>query len=312
MNYIFKGKWISNDVFCSEHRNQHILFRRKFSVSLAFREAKLYISADDYYKLYINGTFVAQGPSPSYHFQYNYNEIDVTQYLRVGENQIAVHTLYQGLINRVWQSGDFRHGLICDLLVDGCAVLVSDGDFLVANHSGYRESGTCGYDTQFLESYDSRAKEVGFERPDFDDGGWQAASICRFDDHILTAQKSYMLEFEEILPKRVQERENRVLYDFGSNYVGYLSVKAKGNAGDEIMVRCAQELNEDGSLRYRLRANCMYEEKWILADGESMLDQFDYKAFRYAELIYPDSATVETAVFRVRHYPFTLHAKLKN
>lgn len=331
MNYIFKGKWISNDVFsqikprnvfhrqleklsldCSEHRNQHILFRRKFSVSLAFREAKLYISADDYYKLYINGTFVAQGPSPSYHFQYNYNEIDVTQYLRVGENQIAVHTLYQGLINRVWQSGDFRHGLICDLLVDGCAVLVSDGDFLVANHSGYRESGTCGYDTQFLESYDSRAKEVGFERPDFDDGGWQAASICRFDDHVLTAQKSYMLEFEEILPKRVQARENRVLYDFGSNYVGYLSVTAKGNAGDEIMVRCAQELNEDGSLRYRLRANCMYEEKWILADGESMLDQFDYKAFRYAELIYPDSATVETAVFRVRHYPFTLHAKLKN
>ena len=79
----------------------------------------MYISADDYYKLYINGHFVTQGPTPSYHWQYNYNAIDVTAYLKPGRNVIAVHTLYQGLINRTWQSGDQRHGLIMDLEVDG-------------------------------------------------------------------------------------------------------------------------------------------------------------------------------------------------
>ena len=36
-----------------------------------------------------------------------------------GENTIAVHTYYQGLINRVWISGDGRHGLLLDLVVDG-------------------------------------------------------------------------------------------------------------------------------------------------------------------------------------------------
>lgn len=330
MKHDFKGKWISDSVFsklqprnvffrqlervsldCSEHRNQHILFRKKLLLTGPFKDAKIYISADDYYKLYINGRFVAQGPSPSYHFQYNYNEIDVTDYLNAGENVIAVHTLYQGLINRVWQSGDLRHGLICDLVVDGVTVLVSDESFLVAHHTGYSEMGVCGYDTQFLEQYDSRSREVGFERPDFDDSNWHSACVCEFDDHVLTEQKSHMLEFEEIQPKQIRADGKSVLYDFGSNYVGYLLVSAKGKSGDEVIIRCAQELNDDGSLRYNLRANCVYEEKWIIADGESVLDQFDFKAFRYVELEYPETVTVKNVRVHARHYPFTLKTQLK-
>jgi len=330
MAHEFKGKWITDSVFstiqprnvfhrqldrlsldCSEHRDQHILFRKKLLLTGSFEDAKMYISADDYYKLYINGKFVAQGPAPSYHFQYNYNEIDVSSYLKSGDNLIAVHTLYQGLINRVWQSGDLRHGLICDLVVDGETVLKSDESFLVAYHTGYSEMGVCGYDTQFLEQYDSRSREVGFERPDFDDTAWGFACASRFDDHLLTEQKSHMLEFEEINPKPIRTEGKSVLYDFGSNYVGYLSLSAKGNAGDEVIIRCAQELNADGTLRYNLRANCVYEEKWILADGESVLDQFDFKAFRYVELEYPENVTVESVVLVARHYPFTLKTQLK-
>ena len=107
------------DLPCDEHRNRHILFRKAFHYDSSIDSARIYISADDYYKLYINGQFVAQGPAPSYHFNYNYNIVDVTPYLKKGENLIAVHTLYQGLINRVWQSGDNRHGLILDLVIDG-------------------------------------------------------------------------------------------------------------------------------------------------------------------------------------------------
>ena len=224
---------------------------------------------------------------------------------------IALHTLYQGLINRVWQSGDLRHGMICDLVLDGETVMFSDESFLTACHTGYCETGICGYDTQFLEQYDSRAEEVGFDRIDFDDSRWEHASVSLFDDHVLTAQKSYMLEFEDIAPKNIKINENRIFYDFGSNYVGYLSLTAKGRSGDKIIIRCAQELNDDGSLRYGLRANCKYEEEWILSEGISVLDQFDYKAFRYAEIILPEGVEILTASMRVRHYPFTLKAKMR-
>lgn len=330
MSYQFQGKWISSEEFaalaprnvfhrqlqplaldCSEHRNRHILFRKRFCIDTDFKSARILITADDYYMLYVNGRFVGQGPAPSYHFQYNYNEIDLTAYLVKGENVIAVHTLYQGLVNRVWQSGDNRHGLICDLLVDGCCALASDEGFLVQVHTGYAESGMCGYQTQFLETYDCRAPEVGFERPDFDDSDWANASICAYDDHTVTAQQSAMLVFENIAPVQTRAESNRVVLDFGATYVGYLGAVAIGSAGEVITVRCGQELGEDGSVRYTLRANCVYEESWILGDGESTLCWFDYKSFRYAELILPEGAQLLCATLRARHYPFALKTALK-
>ena len=336
MNYKFKGNWITNNEFCNlkprnvfhkqlekvtlpcdEHRNRHILFRKKFCCEIT-KNAKIYISADDYYKLYINGNFVAQGPAPSYHFNYNYNIIDVSKYLKNGENIIAVHTLYQGLINRVWQSGDNRHGLILDLNIDGETIIKSDQSFKTAIHTAYTEMGICGYDTQFLERYDSNAKEVNFALLDFDDSTWEYAQINNYADHKLTMQKSGRLEFERVLPTAVQNYEkhiktqnNGIIYDFGSNFVGYLCVSAQGTKGDKITIRCAQELNDDGTLRYDMRANCRYEEDWILTDGESTLDWFDYKSFRYAELIFSSEIKITEVYLNARHYPFELKANLK-
>lgn len=328
--HTFKGKWISDaalsglsprNVFhrqldaveldCTENRNQHILFRRSFTLGKTPSKSEIYITADDYYKLYINGKFVSQGPAPSYHFQYNYNKIDVTEYLTKGENLIAVHTLYQGLINRVWQSADQRHGLILDLVCDGETVIASDESFCVATHTAYTETGICGYDTQFLERYDSRAREVGFESVSFDDSYWSAASVCINDDHTLAEQRSGMLVFEEIAPVSVRARENRIVCDFGANYVGYLSLTARGACGDTLTIRCAQELDERGEPRYELRANCKYEEEWVLADGECTLDWFDYKSFRYAEIILPEGVETGKIALIARHYPFTLSAKIK-
>lgn len=329
MEHKFQGKWISNELLanikprnvfhrqleslsldCNEIRNKHILFRRKFNISSKISQSKIYISADDYYKLYINGKFVGQGPAPSYHFQYNYNEIDIKEYLVPGENVIAIHTYYQGLINRVWQSGDNRHGLICDVEIDDKVILSSDQTFKVCEHSGYKESGVCGYDTQILEQYDSGAKEVGFEAFDFDDTYWVNASICVNADYTLRKQNSHMLKFEKVLPKKTTINNNKMLIDFGGNYVGYLSLKAKGAKNDVIIIRCAQELNEDGTIRFNLRANCVYEEKWILSGKKDLLDWFDYKSFRYVELEIPAGICVEDIYLIARYYPFELKARL--
>ena len=328
-NHCFCGKWITNEEFCSiaprnvfhkqlepvelpcdEHRNRHILFRKKVNIG-EFKEAKIYISADDYYKLYINGEFVAQGPTPAYHFRYNYNVIDVSGFLKKGENTIAVHTLYQGLINRVWLSGDNRHGLILDLVVDGKTVSKSDETFKVSYHSAYSEMGVCGYETQFLEKYDSCSLEVGFEKPDFDDSKWANARLKQVADYSLKQQESSMLTFEEIEPKTYKARGNSILYDFGGVFVGYFGATAKGKKGDIVKIRCGQELNDDGSLRHKLRANCVYEEEWVLSGNKDTLDWFDYKSFRYVEVILPDGVQINSVKLTAKHYPFSLKTNLK-
>lgn len=72
----------------------------------------------DYYKLYVDGTFVATGPAAGTTDRTYYNVIDLTPYLVKGRNTLAVHTYYQGLVNRVWVSGDNRQGLWLELEVD--------------------------------------------------------------------------------------------------------------------------------------------------------------------------------------------------
>lgn len=326
----FKGKWITDEEFyqlaprnvfhkqlqpmnipCDSHRDRHILFRKKFFINEKIENSEIFITADDYYKLYINGSFVAQGPAPSYHFQYNYNRLDVKKYLKEGENTIAVHTLYQGLINRVWQSADQRHGMILDLEVNGKNVAASDESFKTHPHTAYRETGIAGYQTQFLEEYDSNAREVGFAEPDFDDNYWSMAKIHQFDDHTFTEQKSGMLLFERISPASIKVNGNVRTVDFGSNYVGYLSLRVSGQKGERVMLRCGQELNADGTVRYALRANCTYEEEWVLCENESVLDQFDYKSFRFAEITLPQNCEILDICFIARHYPFELNARLK-
>lgn len=323
-NHTFQGHWITAEKLAgldpipvfgrqlgfkppqsSRYQNQHILFRRTFSLPSASR-VMLYISADDYYKLYVNGRFVTQGPAPGYPFYYYYNAVDLTPYIRPGENTLAVHTYYQGLINRVWVSGDNRHGLILDLLADGELVLKSDPSFLCAEHTGYTGLGVTGYDTQFLERYDSGAPEAGFERPDFDDSAWGHAVIHQKAAYTLYEQPTRQLDIHPVKPA-VQRREgNRLWLDFGRQYVGYLTAKAQGERGGRVVIRCGQELNPDGSVRFDMRCNCRYEEEWILSGGQDTLRQYDYKSFRYAELELPAGCRIEPGSVQLlaRHYPF--------
>ncbi len=297
--------------FSEEHLNAHILFRGSFDLKNLTHPATVYITADDYYKLYVNGNLVCMGPALAYHSRYGYNTVDISEYLRVGRNVIAVHTLYQGLINRVWQSGDFRHGLIFDIFVGGKCVLKSDESILTARHTAYTVTGRCGYDTQFLEKYDSRDVVSGFADVDFDDEKWEHARIAKYADHTLIPQKTKMLELERIEPKSKKQTPNSIIYDFGEIYVGYLVVRARGKNGDTVTVKCAQELLSDGTLRYNLRANCEYIEEWVLSGKTDTLDWFDYKSFRYAELVIPDGVEIIDCHFLSRHYPFMLRTDMK-
>lgn len=328
--HTFTGSWITDQEFadlaprnvffrqigrpkldCSEHRNRHILFRKDFTLDALPRTAALYITADDYYMVYINGRYVNQGPAPGYHFRYPYNTWDVTEFLQPGRNVIAVHTLYQGLINRSWQSGDLRHGLLLDLECDGTHLLSSDETFRTCPHTGFFEVGTVGYHTAFLEGYDSRSPQDGFEQPDYDDSAWEYARRRVHTDHTCIPQSTHPLVLEAIDPVTSQSRDGVFVADFGQNYVGFLELTVSGQAGQTVTVHYGQELNEDGSVRWQLRANCNYEEPWILKDGVSLFSPFDYKVFRYAELLLPSGCQVTGCRLLARHYPFALRRDIR-
>ncbi len=82
-------------------------------------------------------------------------------------------------------------------------------------------------------------------------------------------------------------------------------MRVQGQAGHRLEVRCGEELNEDGSVRYEMRCNCKYQDFWTLGGASpETVEFFDYKAFRYAELLNVPSRLVVGDVWAVvRHYP---------
>lgn len=286
-----------------ELKNMHVLFRKSFTLDEK-ENAILKISADDYYKLYINGTFVTQGPAPAYPWAYFYNEIDVTPYLKKGKNVIAVHTYYQGMQNHAWVSGDMRSMLWLSLDADGKTVLTSDTDWKCAIHSGYTACGKFGYDTAYAERYDSSSAERDFYLPDYDDSSWGCAAVFKNADHKLIKQPTDQITLYNIDPVIREKRNDRIFIDFGYECVGYLYATAKGNKGDTLTLLFGEELNPDGTVRYEMRCNCVYKEEWVLSGETDTLMQYDYKAFRYCEIIAPDSVEVIDVKMTVRHYPY--------
>ena len=286
-------------------QNRHILFRRRFSLG-KFSTAVVRVTADDYFKLYLNGKFVTQGPPPGYPQNYYYMELDVSAFLHEGENVLAAHCFYQGLVNHVWISADMRQSFFFELVLDGKEVLCSDESFKCAAHTGYTATGIFGYDTAFGERYNSAAREVGFEMPAFDDSDWENAAVYQHADYQLVRSPVGPLEVYFVPPKRKELRGDTLFLDFGQEAAGYLYAEAQGKRGDKIIIRAAEELNDDGSIRFDMRCNCRYEEEWLLSGGHDRLNQFDYKAFRYSELILPEGVQLKKVGMLVRHYPFSL------
>ena len=287
--------------------NRHTLFRKKAYFCKA-QKAVLKITADDYFKLYINGAYVMQGPPPSYPKHYYFMEVDVTSFLKDGVNTFAVHTYYQGLINRVWVSGDLRSMLWCELVIDDKVALISDESWLTATHIGYSACGMAGYETAFMERYDSGASEVGFEKESFDDSTWQPACVYKNADYTFKKSPIQPLCVYKKSPVLTESRGDAIFLDFGQEMVGTLTAKAKGKRGDKVVLRYGEELNADGSVRFDMRCNCRYEEEWILSGREDELNQFDYKAFRYCEVHIPNGAFVTDMGMVIRHYPFKKQA----
>ena len=164
-NMVFPhGKWICAerfaalepiDVLHKEHekkvielpdnlKNIHMLVRRTFNVLKAHGRIRIRITADDYYKLYINGRFVGQGPAQGYPFCYYWNEYDITEYVTEGKNDIFVNVYYQGLINRAYNSGDRRMGMIAEIFDNHSCILSTDSEWEYALSNAYKMTHTIG------------------------------------------------------------------------------------------------------------------------------------------------------------------------
>ncbi len=286
------------------NENYHCIF---FSEFLCGRGEKytLKISADDCYKLYINDSYVCQGPAVAYPWAYSYNELDVSRYLTEGRCRIAVHVYYQGLENRAHNSRDNHMGLICDLFCDGKFIFGTSKYWQYYKADEYQSGGIIGYSTQFLENLDFTKKMSVSEA--IKHGATFPACELYEHGHIFKNQPDVVLQEERMVPKKIIPTPEGYHIEIPTIVVGHFYAVAYGERGEQIIVLCGEETEKDNEqkTRYAMRNGCTYKEICTLSGGRDELDFYDYKGFRFVDLVCKkESVDPDSFCAIVQHYPF--------
>lgn len=160
------AKWIwmpdtpTGNVPAYKDYNQTILLSKQINLP-AFQEAKMYITADSWYRLAINDVWVADGPCRAWPEHYQYDILDVSQYLNApGQNTITITARYFGV-------GTFhmipqQAGALAQLCLDGKTVLETDHTWTAASLPE-RLSNTpkASIQMEACEWYDARLENQG-------------------------------------------------------------------------------------------------------------------------------------------------------
>ncbi len=144
------------------------MFRRTFELNALPKQAVLLAMAATYAEIYINGEAAASLAVRSYIFDKAYEVYDVTNFLRLGKNLIAVRNIDTG--------EEIRAGFALELQADGETILVSDESFLYKPEEAY---GPVNY---FIggggaECVAAEKLTDGFADVAFDDGEWKNALV---------------------------------------------------------------------------------------------------------------------------------------
>ena len=96
--------------------NTVVLFRRGFKLTAPVKKASGWIVADSRYRLFVNGKRVQWGPAPSDPRWVEADPLDLSEFLKEGENVIGVEVLYFGLGDGTWPIG--KPGFLFNLEVE--------------------------------------------------------------------------------------------------------------------------------------------------------------------------------------------------
>ncbi len=173
------GKWIWTARHSKDEHNQTAVFRNDISVELG-ASARIAITADSWYRLRINGKIVNDGPARGWPSHYKYDSMDITSYLRSGENQIEVLAKYfgTGTFHQIPQ----RPGLLAEMKIENAGettVVATDRTWRASPaHEWRADTPKISIQMEPFEYYDAGSEGLRIWEPAFEicgahDGPWQ-------------------------------------------------------------------------------------------------------------------------------------------
>lgn len=285
------------------------LLRNEFSIEKPIRSARIHVASVGYGELYVNGERIGDrrlDPAwTEYERRILYATHDVSDRLQKGSNALGLWLGRGWFAKRssYWLADGSPRGRVTLTLEfeDGTTrILSTHGDWQAT------ESPLLENDIYDGERYDARREMKGWSEPGFDDNDWNPASVVDGPGGTLRPERIQPMDVVDTFDVvEVHDHEDGPIVDFGQNLTGWLEIEIDGaDAGDEITLRHAEALTEEGTLSTTDLRSAEATDTYIArGEGtETYEPRFTYHGFRYAQISgYPDEFDPDTVTAKVVH-----------
>ncbi|MEN0056043.1 MAG: alpha-L-rhamnosidase C-terminal domain-containing protein [Mucilaginibacter sp.] len=173
----WKANWITvPDESASGYGVYH--FRKTIKLTAKPASFIIHVSADNRYKLYVNGTLVSLGPARGDTYYWNFETVDLAPYLKAGDNSMAA---------LVWNEGDYRPeaqislrtGFIMQGNTDAEAIVNTNKSWKCIRDKAYQPITGIGYSSYYIagpgEHIEMRQTIKNWTGINFNDSAWKNA-----------------------------------------------------------------------------------------------------------------------------------------
>jgi alpha-L-rhamnosidase len=269
-------------------------FRKEFAAAKTIKSARVYVTSQGLYQLFLNGKKVGKDlftPGwTSYKTRIQYQTYDVTSLLQQKNALGAIlgDGWFRGNIG--WSSGNGYYGSKLAFLAmlqitysDGTSeTIVTDQSWKVSN-GPITES-----DIYNGETYDARKEMPGWDASGFNDAGWEKATVVDQSKKMLIAPQGVPVKAnEEIKPlKMIVTPKGETVYDMGQNMVGWIRIKVQGKKGDQVTLKFAEVLDKTGNFYTDNLRNAKCTDHFILnGSGVEVFEpHFTFHGFRFVKI----------------------------
>ena len=273
------------------------LLRKEFTLAKPIRQAHAYICGLGYYELYVNGKRAGDQVLDPAFTQYEkrvlYATYDVTDAMVQGANAIGV-MLGRGFYNDIvvdhlnydlapWidqsklllrLSVDFEDGTHSDIVSD-LSWKAADGPILFD-------------DVRVGEVYDARQEKADWDKPGYNEAGWEAVRSVPAPLGKVSAQTMDPIRVVETVQpvKLTQPKPGEYVYSMPFNMAGWAKIRLKGPAGTHVVVKYCETLNKDGSFFDNSGAGRRQQACYVMkGEGEEVYEpRFTYYGFQYISI----------------------------
>ncbi len=265
------------------------------------------------YNAYINGTCVGVGPArlgktPTGDAVLYYHTYDISKGLALGQNCLsAICYALDG------------HAFLCELTLhfaDGTTRTVTNSFEDRASWRALGGDAVFGKDNSIgTHYYIAHANNVdmtrypeGFSRVGFDDSAWSvpdpAADVTDFG--LLAPDGIDPVTRYSCCAETVTKLcDHTYVIDLGAEIVGGIRFEIDVPHPCAVNVRFGEQLNPDGSVKYRMNTGNVYTETWNLRAGKQTVETVDMMTYRYVQMEHcPFEVTPDAVTGLALHAPF--------